>query len=239
MLAAILALQLSAAGPSESDDEEAARTFAELIDGAANRGEFESALRLIDEAERLYPHHRWRFFRAAILSETGDCERAIPEYEAYLAEETLPANVQSAEAGLQACREETAEPEPEAAEPDDDVPPPTPTVVDEPPSAPEKRTPWARDPAAIALVTTGVVVVAVGAVLLIQGDRRRDAAEGSAMLSEFESELDRAQSIHAAGIAVTAAGAALAVGGAIRFAVVGTRARSRRVSSLYPLVVAF
>ncbi len=238
MLALALALRLVVAAPEESADEEAARRFAELIDEAANRGELESALRLIDEAERLYPHHRWHFFRASVLSETGDCDKAIVEYDAYLAEETLLANVESAQAGRDACAERIAQ-EAEPASPPEPSPTPEnvePQPVDAPPTEPK---PWARDPAAIALVTTGLVGVGVGAALLIQGTRQRDAAENAGALAEFETEFRSARRIHTAGIVTTAVAAVLVVGGVIRFAVVGARARNRRVSAYVPFVVAF
>jgi hypothetical protein len=241
MLAVLLTLRLATVGPDEADDLEGSRRFGELIDEAANRGEFASALRLIDEAETLYPHHRWHFFRAAILSETGDCEAAIPEYEAYLAEETLPANVASAEAGLGACEKQTVQAEPVASEP----PPPSmaaPAPADPPTKpGPEPRGAgaWARDPTAIVLVTSGLVGVGVGAGLFIQGIRKRDEAESADDLGGFDSAFARAQRFHTAGIVTLALGGALVVGAAIRFGVVASRARRRRVVGLVPLRVRF
>ena len=226
MLAALLALRLLAVEPDETSDEAEARRFAELIDAAANRGELDSALRLVDEAQRLYPHHRWHFFRGALLTEKGDCTAAIAEYDAYLAAETDPDNVASAQKGREACEDKVAPPEPD---PKPDPPPPeaTPRPEEPPVDTPPKPEPWKRNPAAITLLATGLVSVGIGAGLYFEATRRRDAAENAGALQTFDTELTKANRFATAGITTMSIGGALIIAGAIVFTVVATKHRKR------------
>ncbi|MEM6994487.1 MAG: hypothetical protein AAF721_28485 [Myxococcota bacterium] len=220
--------------PGPDADEQGSRRFGELIDEAANRGELEAALRLTDEAQRLYPHHRWHFWRASLLGELDDCEAAIPEYEAYLAEETDPANRQSAEAALDACRADVTPPEP--------VPPPDPTpqeAVDSPLAPPEMPAPsparpWHRDPVGVSLVSVGLVGVGASAVLLIQARRGRDRAETAGDLQGFDDRFRRARGLNVGGYATLGVGAALIVGGVLSFVVAARRGDAALEARAWP-----
>ena len=162
------------------------------------------------------------------------------DYEEFL--ETKPAEEaqELARKYIEECRallppepEPAPEPEPEpdpVGDPTTDDPSagPEPPIIDEPPAA----KPWYRDPWGDALVGIGVAAAAAGGAMVGVAYRDANAADGAPDDRAFGQELDRAQTLERAGAITLGVGAALLVGGVVRWAVVG--AKSNRRARLVP-----
>lgn len=182
---------------------------------------------------------KFLYTRAQAERRAGRCEDAIALYEEFL--ETKPAEKaqELARKYIEECRALLPpEPEPEPVpepEPDpvddpttDDRVGPEPPIVDDPP--PPK--PWYRDPWGDALVGIGVVAATAGGAMVGVAYRDANAADDASDDRAFGQELDRAQTLERAGAITLGVGAALLVGGVVRWAVVG--AKSKRQARLVP-----
>jgi hypothetical protein len=161
----------------------------------------------------------------------GRCDLAIGLYERFLA--TRPADVAAATARgyVAQCREEIGEAKVTGSAPE-------PTPVRDPIAAPvggtvenaEARRAWWRDPWGGALVSIGSASLVTGAVLVGLAHREAGRASGAADDRGYGDHIERAQTRQIAGATVMSVGAALAVGGAVRWAVLARRGRERNVA---------
>lgn len=196
------------------------RAVAGDVASLVQQGRFDEAIDVLDRAESSGSSSVYVYMRAVVEERRGDCDRAVKLYREYLSLDVPPQDAAEAERGLERCGAPTAapepEPEPEAA---------TVAPVDEGPPARADDRPrrWYADPAGGVVTITGVAGIGVGAALLVQGQAQQHEARSTSSLETFENAKRSAQRFHAAGIATTAVGAALLVGGVIRYVVVARR----------------
>lgn len=216
-LASIVAATLCSPTP---DADEGVKAFAE--------GRYEDAARILERAYGADPQPELLFAWAQAERYAGHCEVAVPLYREYLHQEP-PADVQAlAREAIEACGEDpdrVPEPEPSVdSEAEPDEPEPEPNVEPEPvPTSPRRLA--ARDPWGHALTWSGVAVAAVGAGLLGEAHRRRQAGARATDELEYRQALEGAPTLSRAGIAVLVGGGTLLAAGVIRFAVLAARGR--------------
>ena len=181
---------------------------------------------------------KFLYTRAQAERRAGRCKDAIALYEEFLETEPAEKAQELARKYIEECRallppEPEPEPEPQPdpiGDPttDDPVVGPEPPIVDEPPTA----KPWYRDPWGDALVGIGVVAAAAGGAMVGVAYRGANAADDAPDDRAFGQELDRAQTLERAGAITLGVGAALLVGGVVRWAVVG--AKGKRQARVLP-----
>jgi tetratricopeptide (TPR) repeat protein len=186
---------------------------------------YQRALRIEREAKVLYLLGQAEFLR-------GDCRASVGYFKEVKQFEISPAIQEAMRPYLADCAERLLDspqavpeppPEPEQAEADD---PPTPA----PGSSPEDRASdqpaaarrWYQDPWGHVLVATGVLGAAAGAALLGVAYGRSSGAQS---YGELEGAASGIRTLRIAGGATLGAGAALAIGGFIRWGVMSRRSR--------------
>jgi len=219
---ALALVVLLCAAPSNEAAERAERHFA--------AGEYEAAIEALEQAYAIEPDRAFVFAMGSAWQALGECEKAIEQYERFLA--TLPSAEQAASARerIALCRPRKPPPPvvvapPASAEPvDGDVPPSRP---------PERKAdvgrPWHRDPVGGVLLGLGLAVAVAGTGLEIAGATRRQGADDANDEQAFRRQLRQSNVMQGVGIGLIASGSALVVGAVIRYALVrrGRVARSR------------
>jgi tetratricopeptide (TPR) repeat protein len=234
----VLALAVALAWPciaaAEPKDPVARR---HLEDGQAALGRddydgaieaYEQALAIEREAKVLYLLGQAEFLR-------GDCRASVRYFKEVKTFEVSPAIEEAMRPYLAECAESLLEspetvpeppPEPEPAKADEPpTPAPSPSPAARASDRPARR--WYQDPLGDVLVVTGVLGAAAGAALLGVAYGRRTGAQSYAELEGAASEI---RTFRIAGGATLGAGAALAIGGFIRWGVVARRGRAPRGS---------
>jgi tetratricopeptide (TPR) repeat protein len=206
-----LALALAPAPVAVPPTDDPAARAAELF----SEGEFLAAAEAFEEAFAETGDPALVFGRAQALRRAGNCAAAIDEFERFIALGPPPSDIEEAEKVIDACRQvlgvdASAEP----PQPD-----PRPPVAPPPP-----RRPWHRDPAGIALVTSGLVFGAIGGGLLGGAFGRAEDRSGEGEDS-WESRERDVRVLSTAGYALIGTGAALLVAGVVRWAIVARQNR--------------
>lgn len=215
MASSVLALAVAVAlAPSAQPLSPAEQAKERALD-AWEAGRYEEARAEIARAYELDPLRRYLFARARIEQADGHCDVANEFYRRYLAENPPEVDAAATRRAIAECDRQLAA----ARGSSPDVPP-----VSKPPR------PWHRDPLAIGLVTSGAVVLAVGLGLYGRSFVERNKAEETTDHAEFDRRLRRAQIMSPIGIAGISVGAALVVGGAVRWAVL--RSREKRADRI-------
>jgi tetratricopeptide (TPR) repeat protein len=189
---------------------------------------FAEAAELFDAAYQADPQPRYLFAQAQSERFAGNCARAIELFDAFLATSPTARAEQDARVAQRECEAKTEPPPP--------PPPPDPApadldeeeLADDDPPPPARTRPWHRDPLGGVLVGGGLAVTTVGLALLggaIRIDRGAPSAYEEAL---YESEQQRAVTLHRAGFGLIGAGAALVLGGVIRWVVVARRRKGRQ-----------
>jgi hypothetical protein len=197
----------------------------------------------VERGETAYREERWSDASeafAAAYARTGDptylytqaqaerrggrCDVAIELFEKFL--ETGPPDVAAATArGYAAeCREQIGDVEAPTPEPE---PVATPEPVDTPAVEPAPPRPWWKDPWGGAFVGLGTASLATGAVLVGLAHRGADRAADAGDDRAYGDRLARAETFQIAGATVMSVGAAMLVGGAVRWIVLARRGRDR------------
>jgi tetratricopeptide (TPR) repeat protein len=201
----------------------------ERAEEAFEAGRYEDAADAFGEAFAADPDPKFVYAQAQAERLGGDCARAIELYDRFLALDPEPGPAEDARTNRERCRQDLERTSPPPAP---DPPPPRPKVVtlvhDDAPPAPR---PWHRDPLGGALVGSGLFVAALGTGLLVGGVTIDRSAADAAVEGDFERDRDRGLAMHRAGIALTAIGAAIVVGGVVRWIVVARRSRDARASA--------
>jgi tetratricopeptide (TPR) repeat protein len=217
MTSPVLALALALAVAAPAQPLSPAEQAKERALDAWEAGRYEEARAEIERAYQLDPLRRYLFARARIEQADGHCDVANEFYRRYLAEKPPEVDAAAARRAIAECDRQLAA-ETQGSSPD---------VA--PVSKPAR--PWHRDPLAIGLVTSGAVVLAVGLGLYGRAFVEQDKAESTTDYAEFDRRLRRAQVMSPIGIVGISVGAALVVGGAVRWAVVRRREkRADRIS---------
>jgi tetratricopeptide (TPR) repeat protein len=234
--AGVVALAVAVAWPSvvvaEPKDPVARR---HLEDGQAALGRddyggaiaaYQRALKIEREAKVLYLLGQAEYLR-------GDCRASVRYFKEVKEFEISPAIEEAMRPYLADCAERlldspqaVPEPTPETAEVAEPLAPqssPDEDASDEPGTT--RR--WYQDPWGHVLVATGVLGAAAGGALLGVASSRRTGAES---YGELEGDASGIRTFRIAGGAALGAGAALAIGGFIRWGVMARRERAPRGS---------
>jgi tetratricopeptide (TPR) repeat protein len=187
---------------------------------------YQRALKIEREAKVLYLLGQAEYLR-------GDCRASVQYFKEVKEFEISPAIEDAMRPYLAECAEQlldspeaVPEPEPETAEPTEPLAPesnPEAQASDEPGKA--RR--WYQDPWGHVLVATGVLGAAAGGALLGVASGRRTGAES---YGELEGDASGIRTFRIAGGAALGMGAALAIGGFIRWGVMARREREPRSS---------
>jgi hypothetical protein len=145
----------------------------------------------------------------------GNCPGAIKLYKQYLNLGSLTAAQQKAgQVNLERCQKALAGEQPEP----DKQPDKQPALIEKPVAPPAADTPWYTDPLGDALVVVGVAGLAFGTVEMLSSTSEEDAATGATTYQDYKDHIESAQSKRTLAYVGLSAGAALVVGGIIRYA---------------------
>ena len=201
----------------------------ERAEEAFQAGRYHEAADAFGEAFAADPDPKFVYAQAQAERLGGDCARAIELYDRFLALDPEPGPAEDARTNRERCRQDLERTSPPPApEPPQPRPKVVATVDDQAPPTPR---PWHRDPLGGALVGSGLFVSALGTGLLVGGVTLDRSAPDAAVEGDFERDRGRAFAMHRAGIALTAIGAAIVVGGVVRWVVVAHRSRRARASA--------
>lgn len=197
-----------------------------------NQEDYEGAIPELKAAYAIEPNPMLLYAWAQAERLSGDCRKAIELYEKFLTFDPDQQQRQLAEANIVDCEAELGD------EPDTTVPPPPPdqdpdTIEpDQPPPPPQGRLdrdkPWHRDWVAGTLLGVGAASVVAGGVLMGVGKSEVDASANAPSEGDYFDQSDAGQQKFTAGTVVLSVGGALLVGGIVRLAILGTRARNNR-----------
>lgn len=220
MTSPVLALAVAVALAPPAQPLSPAEQAKERALDAWEAGRYEEARREIARAYELDPLRRYLFARARIEQADGHCDVANEFYRRYLAENPPEVDATATRRAIAECDRQLAAGKGGSSP---DVPP-----VSKPPR------PWHRDPLAIGLVTSGAVVLAVGLGLYGRSFVEQNKAESTDDHAEFDRRLRRAQVMSPIGIVGISVGAALVVGGAVRWAVMRRREKREERIAISP-----
>lgn len=208
--ALVLALHVPAA-PSESHVERAERAY--------TQGNYADAAEAFGAAYAQDPRPRYLYAQAQATRLADNCADAVDLYQEFIDVADDPKAIDAAKTNHDRCEEELAT-----------MPPPPPVVTapttdstlvqDAPPHAPRR---WYQDPIGGALVGTGGGLLVAGVVLSALASQRSDRARDASDEGGFESQLEGAKRMNATGIVLIGVGAAAAVAGVVRWAMVARR----------------
>ena len=207
-MSSVLALALALA-PAPAPLSPAEQAKERALD-AWEEGRYAEARAEIARAYELDPKRRYLYARARIEQADGHCDVANEFYRRYLDEGPPEVDANAAKRAIAACERQIAD----AGG----------TTTVDPPPIPAR--PWHRDPLAIGLVTSGAVVLAVGFGLFGRAFVEHREAKRTLDHAEFDRRVRRARVLSPIGIAGISLGAALVVGGVVRWAVVRRRAKA-------------
>lgn len=192
-------------------------------------GDYARASAGFAEAYATEPNPRYLYAQAQSERLAGNCPLALQLYDEFLALGPPDKAAEDARANRARCTTAAPPPPPTpgptteapgdtdpARQPDDDTPPPP-------------TRPWYRDPWGGALAGSGLFVGGIGLGLIINAVNLDEDAAGAPNEGAYETTREDARLRHRVGIGTTAAGAALLVGGVIRWTIVGVR-HSRAVA---------
>jgi hypothetical protein len=242
LLALALGANLHVYAPERIVSDPAA---AELVDDAQQafkEGDYQTARDKIEAAYRIEPAPQLLWPWAQAERGIGNCKAAIELYRKFIESGPKPEAVTAAEQNIARCEEElgtSAPPEPPPPPPPDpgggtEPPPPEPEpepaaerstgAADEPKPKPEPARKWHRDPLGGALVGVGGTMMLIG-IGLAGGasSRAKKLADEVDSMSAYDDAKGKTTAMRNGGIAVLSIGAALVIGGVVRWAVVAKK----------------
>jgi tetratricopeptide (TPR) repeat protein len=217
--------QPSAASPMSDE----ARAYLDRGEALYKAGEYVRAIAEFDAGQRIEAHPDFHYAKGQAYRKLGDCPRAVASYQAFLA--TRPPEEEAARAHANIERCPVSPPQEAPAQPAQQQ-------QQEQPSPP--RAAWYRDRLGGVLAGAGTLGLAVGTTYLVLGDRSVRSANAAGSLAQLEELGATARRERTSGAVCLAVGGALAVGAAVRYALVGRRerassaSRSARAISLSP-----
>lgn len=195
-------------------------------EAAYREGRWDDASVAFDAAYRRSGNPTFLYTRAQVERKAGRCDVAIGLFEKFLATSPPEAAGKAAQEYLDECRASVPKEDPTQ-------PPPPRVEVDPADSVPPDESsarPWHRDPLGASLVATGAAALVAGAALTAVAHRDVDRAADAPDDRDYVDRLDRARTLQIAGATLMPVGAALVIGGAIRWAVLAKRDRTQRVT---------
>lgn len=184
---------------------------------------WDDASTAFDAAYRNTGDPAFLYARAQAERRAGRCKLAIVLFEQFVAAGVGPEGSAAAKQYIEECRALLpAEPPPPVVDPIVDPVPP--------PPVPPPR-PWHRDPLAATLVGTGGAAAIAGAVLVALAYRGARDADDASDDERFASGYRSASRLELGGAVALSVGAALVVGGVVRWAVLRSRTRDRSATA--------
>jgi hypothetical protein len=231
------------AAPAGDDGPKSKSARKLIVEGqrAAEAGEFDAAVEKYRASFEIEANAVTLWGWAQATRQATGCHDAVPLYQRFtrMVEEGTPAFDVAREA-LVECATEMAdddEAEPPAGalveeRPEDvaDRPPPEVDPPRDQPPARDKQRPWHRDPLGGALVGVGLATTAAGAGVLIAAEVQN--SQRPPTYGMFAQQNDRITTMRIAGGVVLGVGAALLIGGVVRWAVLG--AKQKRLGAVRP-----
>ncbi|MEM7158769.1 MAG: hypothetical protein AAF799_38360 [Myxococcota bacterium] len=224
MVAALLLTtgSMAHAAPGVLKNEEARAHF-QRAQEHFNEQNFPAAIPELKAAYALEPNPMLLYAWAQAERLAGSCERAVALYRRFL--DTNPSDEQRrlTEANLLDCEAELPEPPPATEEPGVEEP-----GIEEPvePIDDEPQRPWYTDTVGGVLAGSGVAGIIGGGVLMGVARNRANEAPNAAVEDDYLAQSAEAQRLNTAGVVVLGIGAVLAVGGAVRYALVARKSSS-------------
>jgi len=225
--AAVLSAALIVPAPTEAvaAPEPAAREAAELTHARRYAEAAEAYGRAFEETgESVH-----LYSQAMSLRRAGSCPEAIGVFEGFVAQEPPESDVEAARVQIAECQALIARAAPEPVV----RPEPEPVPAAPPPTAPTQdgsgRASWARDPWGGVLVAVGGVAAVTGGGLLIVSNGSTGGPEAETERAHAQREAD-VRNTSTAGLVLLGAGAAILVGGIVRYSVLARRGRTGRIS---------
>jgi tetratricopeptide (TPR) repeat protein len=223
LAAAVLALALAApkdANPMGFDNREALAHFRKG-EKAWLAEDYATAKAELEAAHDLEPLPVLLYSLGQLERLLENCEAAVQRFEAYLATDPPEKAAEDTRMNIARC-------EPFIASEDEPPPPdvlePSPPVDDEPRQPPpQKRT---VDPLGITLTTVGGAVIGIGFGVFGGSFVEQREAEREYGAMDFEQRVGRARTMYWAGVGLVAVGAAVAITGVVRLALVRKRRQS-------------
>ena len=178
--------------------------------------DYAAAIHELEQGYAVEPRREFLFAQAQAQRLAGDCQRAVPLYQRFLATTPTAAQESAAQLGLARCAQQMAATPPTVVL----TPPPAPAppVVATPAPAPES---WHRDVAGGALLTAGVLGLGVGSAFIAAAIT---APTSAADYDSYEHNRATAERRWRLGLGSAVAGAALLAGGTYRYVVLRRRA---------------
>jgi tetratricopeptide (TPR) repeat protein len=178
--------------------------------------DYAGAIRELEQGYAVEPRREFLFALAQAQRLAGDCQRAVPLYQRFLATTPTAAQESAAQLGLARCAQQMAATPPTVVL----TPPaaPSPPVTATPAPAPES---WHRDVAGGALLTAGAVGLGVGSAFIAAAIT---APKSATDYDSYQNNRVTAERRWRLGLGSAVAGAALVAGGAYRYVVIRRRA---------------
>ncbi len=213
----------------EQDEGEADPILIEASE-AAKAEDWDTASRILSDAYEQTGSPQYLYNMAQVERMRGNWQRAIDFYTIFIntdppEEQKRAANQNIARCVVELNRQKAAEEELPPPKPDSE---PERQVEPEPEPEPEpEQKPWHKDVLGGVLLGGGLTLAAVGGALVgVAHSRNAQAADDNDRHNDFQTQLDAAQGQNTAGLVLLGLGAAVAVGGAIRYGVVARKQRS-------------
>lgn len=209
---ALALVAVLAAAPSNDAARRAEQHFA--------AGEYAEAIDALEEAYANEPDRAFVFAMGSAWQALGDCDKAIEQYERFLATEPPTDQAERTRERIALCR--PSKPPPPVIDAPAHVEA-SPVVMPPPVEDRPEGQQWHRDPAGGVLLGVGLVALAGGTALEILGARRRVRADDAMDEDGFRSRLRQSNALQGAGIGLIATGGSLVVGAVIRYVLVQRR----------------
>jgi tetratricopeptide (TPR) repeat protein len=188
--------------------------------------DYATAIGAFEQGFALEPRREFLFANAQARRLAGDCRGAVPLYQRFLEMGPPPVQASATQIALGRCAQQMAT--------EKRAPPPAPVVV-VPPPPPAPPPPWTHDRLGAALLTTGVVGLAVGGGFLAASFAALPSADAPmSMKSAYDAARSSADTRHAIGVVGLVGGAALVAAGVARYAWIRHERRVRATLVIVP-----
>jgi len=252
IVAGLLALALASragtiAAPGLVSDPEAAKLVDEAQQ-AFKEGDYQAARDKIEAAYRIEPAPQLLWPWAQAERGVGNCQAAIDLYRRFIESGPKQEAVTAAEQNIARCEQELGvsappgpppppPPKPSGQEPSTAPAPVEPAPVDQPADKPTPARKWYRDPLGGALVGAGGGLMIVGTGLAGgASSRAKKLGDDAGTMSEYDDRKGKTTAMRNGGIAVLSIGAALVIGGVVRWAILAKKGKGEGKVGVAPWV---
>jgi hypothetical protein len=188
--------------------------------------DYATAIRAFEQGFALEPRREFLFANAQARRLAGDCRGAVPLYQRFLEMVPPPVQASATQIALGRCAQQMAT--------EKRPPLPAPVIV-VPPPPPAPPPPWTHDRWGAALLTTGVVGLAVGGGFLAASFAALPSADAPmSTKNAYDAARSSADTRHAIGVVGLVGGGALVAAGVARYAWIRHERRVRATLTIVP-----